>query len=96
MSKHTPGPWAYSEHIDGDGESLGLEVIAHRDVVSRLPGVGLEDYANAQLIAAAPALLAAPQALVALQDKVDPEGLFHGLEAIRARRAIAASIGEAA
>ena len=40
-------------------------------------------------------LLEALQALIALQDKVDPEGLFCSLEWLQARAAIAAAKGEA-
>ncbi len=45
--------------------------------------------ANARLMAAAPELLSALQAIVARQDAVDPEGLFRGLDDIKARAAIA-------
>jgi hypothetical protein len=50
--------------------------------------------ANESLIAAAaPELLAALEAIIAIEDKVDPEGLFRGIESISARSAIAKARG---
>ena len=63
--QHTPGPWAARELFeDGDeAQSMGLFIYEernaydHREPVASLPGIGREDFANAQLIAAAPDLL---------------------------------------
>jgi hypothetical protein len=49
---------------------------------------------DARLIAAAPELLEALQAIIALDDKVDPEGFFRGIESIKARAAIAKATGK--
>jgi hypothetical protein len=96
MSAHTPGPWAYSEQFDGDGESLGLEVVANRAAVTRLPGVGLEDYANAQLIAAAPRLLAALEGLHWACSGIAYIQEEYAEQVEAARAAIVAATGDAA
>jgi len=64
-TKHTPGPWDARELFDDgdDAQSLGLfiyknhDATAHRNPLASLPGIGREDFANAQLIAAVPDLL---------------------------------------
>jgi len=63
-ANYTPGPWDARELFDEDDltpVSMGLFIFAtaYRDPVATLPGIGREDFANAQLIAAAPDLLAA-------------------------------------
>lgn len=67
MAAYTPGPWTALESTDEEGESLGLEIHAIAKLKSRklpiivayIPSIGREDFANADLIAAAPDLLAA-------------------------------------
>ena len=64
MSKHTPGPWQVNhwdkfQVCDADGEVRGCSPIA-----LCVEGTPAERAANAKLIAAAPALLAALQAIV--------------------------------
>ena len=83
--KYTPGPWAA---IGTDVKTPGPR--SRILCWTGLPEIALDEArANARLIAAAPDLLAALQALVALSDHLDPEGLFQGLEYINARQAIA-------
>jgi hypothetical protein len=66
MSKHTPGPWAISAP-DADADAIAIwapnETYCIGEVfnVSRIPA----NAANARLIAAAPELLEALQALIA-------------------------------
>ena len=54
MSQHTPGPWKASEFI----REAGLEIVAEGQCIARAYPI-LQRDANAQLIAAAPELLAA-------------------------------------
>lgn len=50
-AQHTPGPWVAEERFDSDGEtSLGLAIYAGRQEVARLPGIGQQDFADAQRI----------------------------------------------
>ena len=101
MNKHTPGPWRYAEYFAPDGTSLGLSVYAGRQEVSRLPGISRLDYDNAQLLASAPALLAA---LRALYEDVERFGLHHpdggsnfwSLASVAARDALAKATGDTA
>ncbi len=58
MSKHTPGPWITESHCDEgyiDIQPTSVYIDRGRDEVTA------EDWANARLIAAAPALLEAGQ-----------------------------------
>lgn len=100
MSKHTPGPWKAVRN------SSFWEVVypwpeqSIEDANKFSPSTAYawgkseeEKEANARLIAAAPELLAALQSIIALDDKVDPEGLFRGLESINSRSAIAKATG---
>lgn len=101
---HTPGPWVVDRSADGrtgtrittagpmfEGATLPMEVA--RITKSRGPA---GDYmANARLIAAAPQLLAALEALVARCDGAEgvrPDG--HNMDTISAHAAIAAATGE--
>jgi hypothetical protein len=63
--KHTPAPWKHEELFDGD-ESLGITIKAGRDEIAHISSIGHQDFANAALIAAAPELLTALQAMVKL------------------------------
>lgn len=72
-SGHTPGKWEARELFADDepAQSMGLFIYTeqnargHRDPIASLPGIGREDFANAQLIAAAPELLAALEFIAA-------------------------------
>lgn len=68
MSKHTPGPWHYDE---GDGwvvSDYPRHIICNP--LDRSTNIGHEECdANAQLIAAAPDLLAALRAFVEFNDE---------------------------
>jgi hypothetical protein len=59
MSKHTPGPWEFLQFAHRDG---ALAVLSHEHapggIALTVGGLGLEELANARLIAAAPELLA--------------------------------------
>ena len=88
-AKHTPGPWGYQlgSIIDREGYLIA-------DVRSRFDdGKGGEDYhqANARLIAAAPNLLAALEAMIR---EFDVDFIEHGsIEIKQARAAIARARG---
>ena len=95
---HTPGPWeANSRSVLPEYELAVCELPKRSRAILGTHGLRRQeaiDVANLRLIAAAPDLLASLQALIALQDKVDPEGLFCGLEIINARAAIAKATKE--
>lgn len=106
-AKHTPGPWkivAGNAHRKFNRLSIRPVNPAVKGMAMPLASAGSRyivdgiDHAeaNARLIAAAPCLLESLQALVALQDSVDPEGLFRGIEGVKARAAIAKATGGAA
>lgn len=78
MSKHTPGPWAMPDSgkgriskVGANGGWDGLIATADCGDYARSKSEGL---ANARLIAAAPELLEACQALIAYCDKNPPMG----------------------
>jgi hypothetical protein len=68
MNKHTPGPWNVSEEFDGTSIKAGMFHVTHT-----IQACGFHEpeedkavtQANARLIAAAPELLAAAQAMLA-------------------------------
>lgn len=63
MSKHTPGPWKFYDDSN-DGKTNRIEIVAIGKTVARIyHSVPEEDLPNARLIAAAPELLAALQAV---------------------------------
>lgn len=75
MHKHTLGRWEARElFADDEPQSLGLFVYAEHEAldeplaVASLPGISPLDFANAQLIAAAPELLAACEAALLRED----------------------------
>lgn len=86
MSAHTPGPWAVDGHfvVRGDGTALC-------DVWASRPIPNAEAEANARLIASAPDLLEALEALVWDRDVRDV-ATHHDIG--RARAAIAKAKGE--
>ena len=81
-TKHTPGPWVVSDLVRQSVE-IGASVV-------RLP-IGKHDAADARLIAAAPDLLEALEAMVEDVDNNAP-GTFSGVQ--KARTAIAKAKGE--
>ena len=72
MSEHTPGPWKSAEYFNGD--CLRVIQSGSGATIAKMskdwPGIDIE--ANARLIAAAPALLAA---LKAILDVLKPDSL---------------------
>lgn len=89
---HTPGPWKFNEDpsglvIEPDKYTSGTPYVAFLDAR------GTRDektrYANARLIAAAPALLAALDHLL----EMVTDSRLHGPEVLAAARAIAAAKG---
>lgn len=97
-SSHTPGPWSvddddrprmeWNRHIYGPN-GLAICFMAHSN--GRNPK---RDAANARLIAAAPALLEALQAIVKSLSDQDEEGLIeHAEQMVAARAAIARATG---
>lgn len=67
MSKHTPGPWEIERYSDGLIQIVGNARIVSDDeeiVTTVVEAVARGDEANARLIAAAPELLEALQAVI--------------------------------
>lgn len=97
MSKHTPGPWEVGSAFDNYGEiEIAIERMTPAGnlvVAVALGGLQGQD-ANAKLIAAAPDLLAALQAIVKSLVDQDDEGMIeHAQQMIDARAAIAKATG---
>lgn len=74
--KHTPGPWTFALDAHGRGIVMGngcwvatTWTVADDDTSARFPAE-----ANARLIAASPALLAACKGLLSFIDNVTPNG----------------------
>lgn len=90
---HTQGPWSYIGNGDVVAKSdkyCGGE----KDIASVFLTVNDEDEANARLIAAAPELLEALQAIVKSLVDQDDEGMIeHAQQMIDARVAIAKATG---
>ena len=67
VATHTPGPWDFQNKGNPTSRSGRVEIVAGIDVdgrhhlptIARMKDLSDESYANARLIAAAPALLAA-------------------------------------
>ena len=92
MSKHTPGPWSFYDDSN-NGKTNRVEIVAIGKTVARIyHSVPAEDLPNARLIAAAPDLLEACKALLAITDSFN----LHGPATGDARAAIAKSQGETA
>ena len=93
MNKHTPGPWKFYDDSN-DGKTNRIEIVAIGKTVARIyHSVPEEDIPNARLIAAAPELL---EAVNALCDRIDDEGCtpLDFAEFTSARAAIAKATGE--
>lgn len=85
MGKHTEGPWEISQNANGDYD---ICTTGGGDMLADLSGCS-NAQANAQLIAAAPELLAALQAL----RRVIPADFNMGPEGAKAAEAIAKATG---
>jgi len=96
MSAHTPGPW-HSSHTSANSWNMGVYDEAGTEVARVSVKSALYQQrriADARLIAAAPKLLAALQAIVALDDGDNP-ALWPFAELFdQARAALAKSKGE--
>ena len=104
MSAHTPGPWyvdpqgwnaSHSFYIRGSDKN-GEQLSWGKGAVARLPrSTVMPSEANARLIAAAPDLLAALQAIIkSLSDHDDKGMIEHAQQMINARAAIAKAEGQ--
>lgn len=88
MSKHTPGPWRFSNHPH-DGNYMRIHCSSDPNEGDNLRGYCGE--ANARLIAAAPELL---EALTKLLDEVESDFSPSQLTRNAARAALAKATGE--
>lgn len=110
MSKHTPGPWGaerYQGEInivscnkrDAEEKDLGIVYVLARGIGGMIHGENFDDRseveANALLIAAAPELLEALQAMVDVCESPDFDGAPSDAHMLQARAAIAKARGEA-
>ena len=75
MSEHTKGPWAAS--VTYKGSSSELSIWADGMKIAHVAGLARFDYANAQLIAAAPDLLEALKGLLMVSLPRDISGQRH-------------------
>ena len=77
MSKHTPGPWAYTKSVNFGHESFNIHQADGAGYTPYMSDVGTTELgedmeiqeANARLIAAAPQMLEALDELVDLKDR---------------------------
>lgn len=95
MNKHTPGPWAIDWNIGR------LDIHSSGPLIATVPRNVRDDEAdrvaqqNARLIAAAPELLSALQAIVTSLADHDDEGMIeHAEQMVTARAAIAKATGK--
>ena len=98
MSKHTPGPWRYDRSNGSPTTGQHMIAGAKPGYLAEVRDCGSGDVqANARLIAAAPDLLDALQAIVKSLSDQDDEGLIeHAQQMIDARAAIAKATGDQA
>lgn len=105
MSKHTPGHWFYSAKLSGSENHRGFSVLNQSGwrlaEVQPMDPDGIEGEANARLIAAAPALLEALEALLSDSENVRSImlreagiGMVDEVALAAARTVIAAAKGE--
>ncbi len=80
MTQHTPGPWAVTEGYLWRGIRAPSRVIADMRIVGGV--VENEVQANARLIAAAPDMLAALQAIAAETTGYDTEDMIANIQGI--------------
>ncbi len=88
-TKHTPGPWRVETGYPSVSSRQAPDLALCNDQAIPMS----ERLANARLIAAAPCLLAALQAVVAWMDAPD-ESAFSDEQLAQARAAIAKATGE--
>lgn len=98
---HTPGPWAALSHgVIVGGVTRGTWPSSRQDALASVYRVDIDNQgsqlSNAQLMAAAPDLLAALQVIVALDDGDNAELWDFDAEFSAARAAIAKATGAAA
>ena len=108
MSRHTPGPWTYDSEFASYGYDIRVDVenfedrvwvataMSDHDNEPRFPLSGNVE-ANARLIAAAPELLAACEALLEEHDQTydgGPIGLEYLAAIEAAQRAVRKATGE--
>ena len=100
--KHTPGPWFVDQYEDEESRHVITSKPDHLYVAYTIGGLGKEQEANADLIAAAPDLLEALRAFVSPWDGDSVEeiesqsGLATSVRIEQARAAIAkATVGAA-
>jgi hypothetical protein len=104
--QHTPGPWQWSHNGASTHDTHCIEIsggdrIGNVAYCQSYTGDGYDDrsetIANARLIAAAPELLEALQAIVKSLADHDDEGMVeHAAQMVAARAAIAKATGEQA
>lgn len=101
MSAHTPGPWRFEKETVIDGESLAYPlhtIWTDRSLLLARTCFAPASEGNAQLIAAAPDLLAALQSLLAdIEDyqQINHLGGHENHSQVMARAAIAKAEGSA-
>lgn len=101
-AQFTPGPWKVLEHYEGRGITTAAGIwTSDNYIVAEICGGGSEhgfegDIANAHLIAAAPDLLAACEALLKFNEELcqDVNVSTHYPSAEKARNALAKARGE--
>ena len=94
MSGHTPGPWTFYDDSN-DGKTNRIEIVAIGKTIAHIyHSVPAKDLPNARLIAAAPELL---EALEAICDEFDNDDDFSARQIAwhAGRAAIAKAKGEA-
>lgn len=79
--------WVAEEQFEGD-ESCGIAIMEGREEIVRVRGIGVADFENAQLIAAAPELFTALQGLLADAVALGIDDSQFSGSAIEARAAI--------
>ena len=93
-TKHTPGPWMFDATLKGDG-SFGGSYIVSNNAKRTWPLAEVYREDNARLIAAAPELLEALKAMVAIwEGPRELAALRFAKSVIDARAAIAKATGE--
>ena len=93
-TKHTPGPWMFDATLKGDG-SFGGSYIVSNNAKKTWPLAEVYREDNARLIAAAPELLEALKAMVAIwEGPRELAALRFAKSVIDARAAIAKATGE--